>query len=388
MAADSFSTTYCTNVHPGETTADLHRILSVDVAAVKDLIRPDAAMGLGLRMGNSMVRALKADRASLGLVMDLCDSHAYDVFTVNGFPYGDFSDGVIKSEVYRPSWLHEERVTYTRELAELLVKLPGPSERTISTVAGGFADEIRSVEAKALVAKNLMRCAQDLANLYQDTGVQVRLCLEPEPWTMLETTDDAVSFFERYLTRDQDLVQTHLGLCYDCCHQAIHFEDPYESVRKLLDAGIVIGKVQVSSALHLDDPQNVSHRAALLAFDEPRFLHQVVARSQGDIIRCLDLGTLATPPAEFLNAEAWRCHFHVPIWWDGDGVLGTTKDAWQSTIRAIKGAAIYPHLEIETYTWHVLPESERSRFSRGNLSHSIAQEFNALEAVLSEVHVS
>jgi sugar phosphate isomerase/epimerase len=382
MKVGSYQITYCTNVHPGETLDDLHRILATEVESVKAIVAPDTAMGAGLRLGNTVVRQLTDAPEALARLARLCEEQEYEVFTANGFPYGDFAAEVIKSDVYKPAWHFEDRIRYTSELARVLAALPGPKERTISTVAGGFLPDTSDDATKTLVARNLKRTAEDFARIADETGVQIRLCLEPEPWTTLETTDDVLRFFDDFLPSGAPHVREHLGICYDCCHQAVHFEDPGTSIKRLVDADITIGKVQVSSALHLDDPADPRRREALLRFAEPRFLHQVVARRGDDLLRCLDLATLDQPTAEFLEADAWRCHFHVPIWWEGDGVLKTTKSDWEGVVSAIQDIGIKPHFEIETYTWHVLPDADRSDMESGDLTASVVAEYTALISAL------
>lgn len=382
MKVGSFQVTYCTNVHPGETLDDLHHILTADVRAVKKRLAATQSFGAGLRLGNQVTNELLDTSGALDALVERCHSEDFSVFTVNGFPYGDFAADTIKADVYKPAWYREDRVRYTERLARVLAALPGPAHRTISTVAGGFLPDTADEAMKTLIARNLRRSAEDLARIADETGVHIRLCLEPEPWTMLETTRDAVEFFESYLPVSFPHVREHLGLCYDCCHQAVHFEDAGASIAELVDAGIEIGKVQVSSALHLDQPGIKENRNALSRFAEPRFLHQVVAQRNGKIFKCLDLPQLENPPAEFLDADAWRCHFHVPIWWEGNGVLGTTKADWQAAIQAVMEQGITPHLEIETYTWHVLPETDRVGMESGDLTASIEAEYDALIAEL------
>ena len=71
---------------------------------------------------------------------------------------------------------------------------------------------------KTLIARNFRRSAESLARIADETGVHIRLCLEPEPWTMLETTQDAVDFFQAYLPLAYPHVREHLGLCYSAKH--------------------------------------------------------------------------------------------------------------------------------------------------------------------------
>jgi hypothetical protein len=369
---------YCTNVHPGESLAEIEATLRRDVVAVKSRICPDAPFGTGLRLGHEAATTLWGDADRRARLADLLAELDLYVFTVNGFPYGDFAAASVKADVYDPDWRRPERVAYTRRLAEVVAALPGPAERTISTVAGGFGPETAGADARAEVAAGLGRAADALADIADRTGVAIRLCLEPEPWTTLETTGDAIDFFERHVHPLGAHAAAHLGLCYDCCHQAVHFEDAAASLAALAGAGVTVGKIQVSSALHLDRPADAEARAALLAFDEPRYLHQTVGRcAGGGLLRALDLPDLRAPAAEWLAAEAWRTHFHVPIWWRGDAHLGTTRDDWEAAVRAAGECA---HLEIETYTWHAIPDLERLEF--GSLHDCVASELRALGEVL------
>jgi len=381
MQVGPFQVTYCTNVHPGESLLDLHSVLGNEVASVSShyKLRP---FGAGLRLGNSVVRALLDDSREEANLIELCEKNQYSIFTVNGFPYGNFDEGIIKAEVYEPGWQDPERVRYTLDLGRLLARLPGPKRRTISTVAGGFGPHTKSHEVRQSIAANLMEAAEGLAQIAADTGVEIRLCLEPEPWTTLETTDDVIDFWDRYLRHPKELTETHLGICYDCCHQALHFEDPARSIKRLDEAGISIGKIQVSSALHIDDPSNLEARQALQAFAEPRFLHQVVARTETGLLKALDLPSLNDADEEWLAAAAWRCHFHVPIWWTGSGHLSTTKAQWEGAVLAAKGLDDPPHLEIETYTWSVIPQAERQAMRDGHLVDSIRAEYTALMQTL------
>jgi sugar phosphate isomerase/epimerase len=380
MQVGPFQVAYCTNVHPGEGLDALDAVLADDVAAVKAKVCSAAPFGMGLRLGNAAAHALDTRPGALLALSERCLNAGLYVFTVNGFPYGDFAAAAVKSAVYAPSWLDDERVEYTARLGRVLARLPGPTTRTISTVSGCFKPDADDIEAHRHMAQNLGRAAEALARVADQTGVQIRLCLEPEPWTTLETTDDTIRFFDKHL-RPLAHAKAHLGLCYDCCHQAVHFEDPAESVARLIDADVPIGKVQVSSALHLDAPANPDARAALLAFDEPRYLHQVVARlPDGQLLKSVDLDPLRDPDPAWLSAEAWRCHFHVPIWWKGAGHLGTTRCDWQAAVRAIAAQNASTHLEIETYSWHVIPAAERAQM--GDLHACVAAEFAALQAVL------
>ena len=377
---------YCTNVHPGEALADVRRTLETHVCAVRDRVAPGRSFGLGLRLGNDAATTLATDAAARAAFVAQLERDALYVFTVNGFPYGDFAADRVKAEVYRPDWRDPERRAYTRRVAEVLAAMPGPSERTISTVAGGFKPETSTPESRRAMVAGLLGSAQDLAEIADRTGVSIRLCLEPEPFTTLETTAEAVDLFTRDLLPAGEAARRHLGLCYDCCHQAVQYEDPVESLRALAAAGVPIGKVQVSSALVVPHPADAAARDALFGFIEPRFLHQVVGRFAGGALRrAVDLPEVRADAAAWAEAESWRCHFHVPIGWAGGERLSTTRADWQAAVRYAASAGLTTHFEVETYTWGVLPESARAAHlaaSGGALTDALADELRALVEVL------
>ena len=231
---------------------------------------------------------------------------------------------------------------YTIELARILARLPGPQQRSISTVAGGFKPRTEGKEYAQAMAANLMKAAAGLRAIYDETGVDIRLCLEPEPWTTLETTDEVLNFFEQHLDIGDSMVSQHLGLCYDCCHQAVQFEDAADAITRIHNAGIHIGKIQVSSALHLSNPGDDEARSALMDFAEPRFLHQVVAQTPDGLKRCVDLSHLTEAPQNWREAQSWRCHFHVPIDWRGDEHLGTTRHDWEKAVQTVSRLGLCP----------------------------------------------
>ena len=53
-------------------------------------------------------------------------------------------------------------------------------------------------------------------------------------------------------------------------------------------------------------------------------------------------------------------HFHVPVFIDTLGAFSSTRDFLREILALHKANPISPHLEIETYTWDVLPNSVRS----------------------------
>jgi hypothetical protein len=124
-------------------------------------------------------------------------------------------------------------------------------------------------------------------------------------------------------------------------------------------------------------------REALAAFVEPRYLHQTLARSKkGRVIRHLDLDRAfcESPPADFAEADCWRVHFHVPVNVERIGPLETTRADLRSALDAVGKLEYAPHLEVETYTWGVLPGEQKP-----DLVSGLTAEMSATHALLKEL---
>ncbi len=275
---------YCTNVHPGGDLAALHRVVEVHGAAVRRRLGVER-LGLGLWLGQAVVAALAGDRSGVARLGDAMAAAGVYPFTLNCFPYGNFQAGAVKRAVYTPDWTSPARADYTVAAARLLVELAPPevATATLSTLPLGWGDGWDGAHTEVACAR-LVATAVALRRLADENGRGVRLCIEPEPGCVVETTAQAIDLFHgplaaaaRAAGEGRSLIDETLGLCFDCCHQAVAFESPEASLDALAAAGLVVGKAQLSCGLEVADPSAAATRAALVAFDEPRFLHQVRA---------------------------------------------------------------------------------------------------------------
>jgi sugar phosphate isomerase/epimerase len=368
---------YCTNIHAGETWDEVFANVDTHVRAVKARVAPDRPFGVGLRLSAAAARRL-LEPGVLEAFRDYLDASGLYVFTINGFPYGAFSGGAVKERVYRPDWLEDERLVYSDQLAEILATLtPDGVEGSVSTVPGCFAARGSLREAAPRVAERLLAHAEHLWQLRERTGRVVTLALEPEPQCALETSTDAVTFFERYVfsrasvdafavatglaaAGAEETLRRHLGVCLDACHAAVQFEAPDEVVNRLVAAGVRILKVQVSAGLRVPRP-DAAARAALGAFAEGVYLHQVVVRSGAHLRRYLDLPQALTDAARAgaRVGEEWRVHFHVPVFREQLGPFENTQAFLQPLLARLGREDVCRHLEVETYTWDVLPAEHR-----------------------------
>ncbi|NBV45552.1 MAG: hypothetical protein EBR86_07910 [Planctomycetia bacterium] len=301
--------------------------------------------------------------------------------TMNAFPHGDFHGESVKDRVYRPTWAEQSRLDYTLGCGELLAELlPAGGVGSISTLPLGFKGHDHGPAFEAAAEARLVELAVAWHRLRERTGRTIRLAIEPEPFCLVETTAEAIAFFARLWRAAAEsgaeaIVREHVGLCYDVCHQAVEFEDAGAAIARLTGAGIRINKVQVSCAIELDHPADPGARAGLARFVEPRYLHQTFARRpDGTILRLVDLTSAQChePAADWLGAAAWRVHFHVPVDAERLGDVGTTRGELRRALAAVMRLPEIPHLEVETYTWPVLPGSEGTGIAAGLARELIA----------------
>lgn len=334
--------TYCTNIHPGESWAETLANLETHGLAVKAACSPDAPFPIGLRVSGRAAFEIDADEALR--FRDWLTEHGLYVVTVNGFPHGAFHHQPVKAAVYRPDWRSRERLEYSLRLADLLaVWMPPGMHGSISTAPLGFAPEFGPGDDEAAM-RLMAEALEALARLFEETGRRIRLSVEPEPGCLLETSEDLVRFFVRMNLPER--LRPHLAACYDCCHQALQFEDPEESLALLSRNGVPIGHVQVSSALRLESggPEELSR------FIEPVYLHQVVAKTPGGFRRFNDLPEALAYGAR--DSTQWRAHFHLPVFMDSLPECATTNDFLRRILPLFPKDA---PMEVETYTFSVLP---------------------------------
>lgn len=346
---------YCTNVHPAESWEETFAVLKTDVLAVRDRVCLGAPFAIGLRLSARAAEELiGTDGVNLRLFKAwLFEENCY-VFTINGFPYGAFHGERVKEKVYQPDWASEERLRYTNNLFIIIAELcPEDSGGSVSTLPGSFK-EFRADEN--LIFANLYACSRFIETMGAESGKDLHLGLEPEPLGHFENTAETLAFFERFLKWCEarelrtDCVTRHIGVNYDTCHFALEFEDCHASLKALTEAGLRISKIHLSNALSFD-PQNAEALEAIRQFDEPTYLHQVILNTE-PLTRFKDLPDFdgETPASE------GRIHFHVPLYSEPLAPLGSTLDHAEAALSFLKEfPETCPHLEIETYTWGVLP---------------------------------
>lgn len=392
MAISDLPLSYCTNVHPGRTVAEVLRGLQdFTVPAQQEFGAPVAA---GLWLAAPVTQELLSTTDGIRRFADRLGELGLRCYTLNAFPYGDFHSARVKEQVYLPDWTQASRHKYTADCARILADfLPEGADGSISTVPLGFKGFPHAPDFQARCAQELLALTRFLKQLRSETGKTIRLAIEPEPFCVLETIPETRQFFT--LLRQQaemagirDDVDEFIGVCFDVCHQAVEYEDISDCFQQLAADQIRINKLHITCALQLDNPaENLAGRETLASYAEPRYLHQTIAPGKsGGQLRWIDLTPemALNPPQDFLQAESWRIHFHVPVNAERVGALSTTRSQLQQALREIPGLSYAPHLEVETYTWEVLPDTP-AVLSSERLIHGLAQELRATNQLLVEL---
>ena len=351
---------YCTNIHPAESWAETQHVLQTQVLAVRDALRAegmlaaDGAFAIGLRLSAVAARELLEGGHLASFRGWLAETNTY-VFTINGFPYGNFHGTRVKERVFQPDWTEEARSDYTKDLFRILAAIARPGTGASVSTLPGSHKSFAADETAILARLSDLACWLD--DLARETGHDFHLGLEPEPLGHFENTAETLAFFERLhaAAADRTAVARRIGLNYDACHFALEYEDARASLDALTAAGIRLSKIHLSSALALD-PRDPAAVAAIRAFDEPTYFHQVLLRDDaGAITRFMDLPDFLTTTQPPAAVEA-RVHFHIPLDAEPTPPLRTTRDHAREVLAWCAG---HPdacrHFEIETYTWGVLP---------------------------------
>ncbi|MEW2121594.1 metabolite traffic protein EboE [Streptomyces sp. NPDC005474] len=342
---------YCSNVHQAEDLAGVIAQLAAHAEPVRKRLGV-GRLGIGLWLARTAVTELAADKRALTTLKAELAARGLETVTLNAFPYEGFHREVVKKDVYLPDWADPARLAYTLDCARVLATLlPDDARRgSVSTLPLGWRTPWPTERADT-ARRALDQLAVGLGELESDTGRRIRVGFEPEPGCVVETTTQAVREFA-------DVDRDRLGVCLDACHLAVQFEEPGEALGRLADAGLPVVKLQASCAVEAPDPTDPRARAALRELAERRFLHQTRTVDGGTVVGVDDLPDALdgdTLPAA--TGSPWRTHFHAPLHAQPEPPLQTTADQLTSVLAGLLGgpSAVCDHIEVETYTWSVLP---------------------------------
>jgi sugar phosphate isomerase/epimerase len=367
--------TYSTLVHPADNWEQLYHSLVTYLPKVKARIAGNKSFGVCIRLSANSAETLANSAVERDkLKKFLADNDMY-IYTANAFVYGHFKGAAVKEQVYEPDWRSEERTQYTINVADVLADVcPPGSAPSIQTAPLGFKARVTGPDVVASYTENVLRVVAHLIALEAKTGRIVQLALEPEPFCFLETTDETVAYFKDHIFTGKaaerlaklahipvaeaiGALRRHLGIVYDICHQAVEYEDVTASLQKLVDAGVPIFKLQEAAALYVPE---VTQGAVdtLKRYSKTIYLTQTLEKRNGKLNRYLNVDdAIAAFEKDPGGPREWRTHIHVPVFLDDLGQFRTTRFAIEDALRFHKKTPLSHHLEVETYTWDMLPDS-------------------------------
>lgn len=372
--------TYCTNIHAGESWNDHFAALQQNIPGIKKRISHNQPFGIGLRVSHQASLQLQ-EKEALNIFKDWLKKEDCYVFTMNGFPYGGFHRTKVKDDVHAPDWTTTERVSYTIRLFNILsALLPEGMEGGISTSPLSYKYWHAAGQQQAVfdkTTKNILQVVEHLIQIKKKTGKLLHLDIEPEPDGLLGDGPEFFDWYDRYLlsmgkeslqqsfgytiAQSEEAIKEHLQLCYDVCHFAVGYEDHHAVVSQLQEKKIKVGKIQISAALKAIMPDSLIEREEVVKsfrhFNESTYLHQVVARmADGSFNHYPDLPEALNDAANPSTKE-WRSHFHVPLFVQDYGLLKSTQDDIRTVLSIQAKQPFTKQLEVETYTWEVLPDA-------------------------------
>lgn len=367
---------YSTNIHPAESWEETFDALRKYTNCVRKTIVGSKRFGIGLRLSARAAKELQDKSQLLSFRKWLDENNSY-VFTINGFPYGEFHNTCVKEKVFLPDWSSEERLEYTKVLFDILSEIvPEDCDGSVSTMPISFKEFNSSPEKLKTAKANLLKCVDYIEKLADKKKRVLHLGIEPEPLGLVETTSEFVVFFGQLLEMcpDEAQLKQHLGINYDCCHIAIEYEDANDAITRLVNAGIKVSKIHLSCAISVIPTKPALK--VLKAFSEPTYLHQTIIKTKdGSLIRVKDLD-IALKMAEenrIPDMEEWRIHFHIPLYSIPEPPIRSTLFHIQDVMDILKKSpSLCSHFEIETYTFNILPESFKDR----NVVEQLIGEYN------------
>jgi sugar phosphate isomerase/epimerase len=366
--------TYSTLVHPADTWEDIWASLRRYVPQVKKNVCPDRRFGVSMRISYATSEALVASPEKRKDLRAFLDDNDMYLYTVNAFPYGPFKNQIVKEQVYEPDWSSESRLRYTMNVASILAEIaPEFVNPSIQTPPLGFKPNATSNAVVEAYAENIRKLVTYVNNIYRYKGRTVTLAIEPEPACFLETTGETVSFFNTVLrteasfknlagktgaTRDvaEAIMARHVGVVYDICHQAVEYEDITQSLQALQENSIPVWKLQEAAAMMI--PEVTREKVeAVRKYAGTIYLTQTHQRTEdGGITRFLNLEDAIAAWEKSPVPCEWRIHFHVPVFLEDLGPFKSTRFAISEALAFQKRRRLSDQLEIETYTWDVLPD--------------------------------
>ena len=357
---------YSLNVYDINSIEDIRNICNSKVEKFrKNINAKQQPFALGLWINAQVAKEFQQNN-NIDKFKGFLKEQNYFVSSINAFPFGDFQNKIIKSDVYLPDWSELARLEYTLSVIDILSHLlPEKIEGSISTLPGGYK-KFWSEDKDEKMLNNILKVGEYLLKIYKTTGKKIILSYEMEPDCVWENIQDFVSFYNKFRENNR-AISEFIGVCYDTCHQEIVSYKSHNGIDLILANNIPIGKIQFSAALSINDKKG-KDKLKELGFLQSIYLHQVASIAKnGDIRRYSDLSD------SIEIREKLLIHYHIPIFLEKvNENIFVEKSELLYILEKLKSKQLYCiNLEIETYTYSLL----KNILDLRDIEHSIAKEY-------------
>ncbi|HFL8819312.1 MAG TPA: metabolite traffic protein EboE [Candidatus Azoamicus sp. OHIO2] len=377
MIIQNKSLTYCSNIFKEQDITKLLKILTDYVFFIRKHFKCKY-IGLGLCVSNTLINNV-LNIHNLSYLRTWLIKYNLYISSINGFVYKSFHTKKIKEHIHYPDWTSSKRVDYTKKIIYFLsAALTKMTDVSISTSPLSFKTWIRRKNAKYIFFKssvNILYVLQLLINMYKNKKHYIHLDIEPEPYCLLESVNDFLYFFIKWLIPNSKLylhlldkknkasyLRKYINLCYDICHFSVNYYNHIDIIKSIVLNKIKVGKIQVSSALEAtitNDNYKIIMKE-LLFLNKSKFLHQntLVTENKIFINKHIDLNYEVLKG--FCNDTKLRIHCHMPLHLTKyrsylDTTTNESKDVFLTLLKCIK----IKHIEIETYTYDILLKNKK-----------------------------
>lgn len=372
-------------IRPVTSFADIQATVRESLAPINLALGNTSPVGVSVRLSQAALQDPALDATNLKALLG---EYHLELAGISGVSIS----GGAKEQVHHPDWRSEDRLSFMFGATNLMSGIAGEEGPEIGITTNALSHrswlDIDFPGNWAALTLNIVRVVQHLATIREKTGTTMHIDLEVEPGSVLRDTDDVIRFWNDWLlTRGAamlsdkmqvtdgtavDAMNRHIRLALDTAHAAVVGDDAAASLDRLTEAGVGIGRLQVSSALEVTVPGDGNGRTELLghldAIRSEKLLQQVVATRDGDIVQRYDD---LPPTVESTSAgETWRIHTHAPVLADRYGIWRSTREDAAAWVREIVSRGIdVGMIELRSANWDVVPADDR-----GEIEEMIARE--------------
>lgn len=382
MFYKKYNLMYCSNIFKNNTQKQLFNNLNKLIKKLKSKFNKEKKFSIGLCASNKLSNELIKN---INIFSKYIKKKKINIPSLNGFSYNNFHKKITKDNIYWPDWSSIKRVNYTNNLIKLLDNINNKNKKSISTMPisyKGWINKKNTVYIYYKTAKNLTKVTENIIK----NKSNIIISIEPEPTCLIEKSQEFINYFnnwikplyKKYSINNKKNIKNIIGICYDICHFAVQFEKHEKILNNLEKENIIIGKLQISSALKINDDRTKKENKQIIknlnVFKYSSFLHQINNINKNKTKIYKDIKYSIKYLKKNIKSE-WRIHFHIPIYINKYKNFRTTNNEIKNVMQNINKKNFTGHIEIETYTYKNLS-------IRYDILNSIINEYKWIRTII------